>query len=158
METIQCSIVRTHHMNISNWKFTSYSWANICLLKAFDQALWITTKSVTSTGTRLRQRHSSFPPGQSGSPLALPRALEMSALRRAPKCSCLWGFNPSHSLFLPSSFTPTKSWQCEQAAVVREQGLQALLWDFLIASLQQVWLIFIFFMQISLVDAIYIWW
>lgn len=158
METIQCSIVRTHHMNISNWKFTSYSWANICLLKAFDQALWITTKSVTSTGTRLRQRDNSFLPGQLGSPLALPRALEMSALRRALKCSCFWGFKPSHSLFLPSSFTLTKSQQCEQAAVVREQGLQALLWDLLIASLQQVWLILIFFIQISLVDAIYSWW
>ena len=158
METIQCPIMRTHHMNISNWKFTSYSWANICLLKAFDQALWITTKSVTSTGTRLRQKDNSFPPGHLGWPLAVARALEMSTASHAPKSSCLWGFKPSRSSFLPSSFILTKSRRREQAAVVRERGLQALLWDFLIASLQQAWLILIFFIQISLVNAIYIWW
>lgn len=79
--------------------------------------------------------------------LSVARALEMSTLSHAPKCSCLWGFKPSHSSFLPSSFVPTKSQRREQAAVPP-----------VLASLQQVWLILFFFIQISPVNAVYIWW
>lgn len=63
-----------------------------------------------------------------------------------------------YGLFLPPSFILTKSQRCEQVVVVHEQGLQVLLWDFLLASLQQARLSLIFFTQISLVNDIYIWW
>lgn len=79
METTQCPTTQAHHRNINNWKFTRYRWASVCWLKAFDQTLWITTKSVTSPGLGWGRTTT---PSTAG--LALPPCLLWAMHWRAP--------------------------------------------------------------------------
>lgn len=131
MEMIQRP-TSVHHVNISDWKFMSSSW-HVCSLSAFAEALWITAKPMTMTGTLSGQR-------QLLSARTHQRCLSQAMHQSTP---CLQGLKLS-SLQPPSLLLTTSHWW-EQAAVLHDQGLQPLLGDFLGASLQRAWMILIFF-------------
>lgn len=132
MEMIQRPI-GVHHVNISDWKFMSSSWANVCSLSAFAEALWLTAKPMTMTGTLSGQRQL----------LSVRTHQWCPSWARHWSTPCLQGLKPSS--FQPPSLLLTTSHWWEQAAVLHDQGLQRLLMDFLRASLQRAWLILIFF-------------